>query len=619
MYHRSITLVLSILLGTNLFASDRIVCDFSQGIPDDFTLVDNDRNIPTSGAAKFGFAVGVPWVQYYDATENNYVACSSSWYKPAGTADDWLILPSLNVHRGTVLKWKSKAVDAKYRDGYAVYLSIQGTSISSFNKSNPLFSVNADTTAWKEHRIDLSSFEGKTVNIAFVNNSTDKNRLFVDDVFAGEERTLALRCDLPYLIDSAHKYAVSGKVITEQAGTVKGFTVNYSFGADTHSLNFADVVLGKDSIFSFTFPDSISLPDGSADSLHVWVQHDGVTYDSTRSFVQSRTHYILAEEFTGTWCPWCVRGTVAMKKMNELHSDFIGVAVHSDHDPMTIAEYENAKNTFSNVSSKGYPDVILNRYLTIEGDPRDIEEMYNEAKQTTMDAAISVRAQWTADSKGLQVSTTSLFNKFYKNADIRIAYLLKEDSVHHPSDSRYCQLNAYSGDTTEIGGYEKLSSSISPSETYFMDVARCVKDDAFGVPSSFPQTIVAGQPYDCSYTLSLPDNVDKVKNLTLVVLILNHTNGVVMNANKLKLSDLNTTGISTEQIQPKLHIIADFPSLQLFSQSPINLVEVFNVAGVRVCAMQPYASQCKLTLPEKGLYIVRTTVCGKTLVREILF
>ena len=33
-------------------------CDFSEGIPDTFTLIDADGNTPSSDTGKYGFAVG---------------------------------------------------------------------------------------------------------------------------------------------------------------------------------------------------------------------------------------------------------------------------------------------------------------------------------------------------------------------------------------------------------------------------------------------------------------------------------------------------------------------------------------------------------------------------------
>ncbi len=72
-------------------------CDFSQGIPADFTLIDNDGNTPSATMQKEGFSVGTPWIAASPKGESNVAACSTSWYSPKGTSDDWLITPSFRI------------------------------------------------------------------------------------------------------------------------------------------------------------------------------------------------------------------------------------------------------------------------------------------------------------------------------------------------------------------------------------------------------------------------------------------------------------------------------------------------------------------------------------------
>lgn len=612
-------LSLSILLEVNIYASDRIVCDFTQGVPDNFTLVDNDGNEPSAGAAKYGFKKGIPWVQYFDAAENNYVACSTSWYKSAGTSDDWMILPVLSVNDGSVLKWRSKDADAKYRDGYSVYLSVNGISISSFDKSHPLFAVSEDKAEWTEHSVDLSAYKGKDVYIAFVNNSTDKSRLYIDDIFAGKEKVVALSVNIPYVVSSGDRCAVSGEVFTENNAEVKGFRVYYSLDGITHSLNFDDSTLVENSRQKFSFPDSFSIKNGMVDTIKVWAtHHDDV--DTVNCAVRSMLRYFVAEEYTGTWCPWCVRGIVAMKEMNAVHDDFIGIAVHSLHDPMAITEYENAQSSISNVGSNGYPDVVINRCSAYEGDPKNISDFYDMAKKQPMEAAIALQVKYDASAKSLTVNTSTYFNNNLKNSDIRIAYLLKEDSVHHPNDSRYNQQNAYSGGETEMGGFEKLPTTISSSDVYYMDVARCVKDDAFGVASCFPSTIYGGQKYDNTYVFPLPDNVDAVAKTTLVVMLINKSNGLILNSNRLRLSDIVMTGLSETFTNPYFFVSKEenHLSFTISSEQPISNVAVYDMAGRKVHSDEPRSCNCKISVRKKGLYIMDVTVRGKHYIRKMV-
>lgn len=69
-------------------AQTYLECDFSQGIPDDFVLIDNDALTPSKDMQNIGFAIGTPWLVTKAKGDSNSVACSTSWYNPAGQADD---------------------------------------------------------------------------------------------------------------------------------------------------------------------------------------------------------------------------------------------------------------------------------------------------------------------------------------------------------------------------------------------------------------------------------------------------------------------------------------------------------------------------------------------------
>ena len=124
-------------------------CDFNKGIPDTFTLYDADGNNPSIDMERLGFRKGTPWITYYIESERNQVACSTSWYTPAGQSDDWMVTHSIKVKSDkAILSWTAKASDKNYRDGYKVYISDTGKSIADFDRSNPIYSVTAEEAVW---------------------------------------------------------------------------------------------------------------------------------------------------------------------------------------------------------------------------------------------------------------------------------------------------------------------------------------------------------------------------------------------------------------------------------------------------------------------------------------
>ena len=72
-------------------------------------------------------------------------------------------------------------------------------------------------------------------------------------------------------------------------------------------------------------------------------------------------HRPLIEEYTGTWCGWCVRGLVGMELLRQRFGDeFIGVAYHND-DPMEIMYTNDFPSSFW-----GYPTAFIERSREVD-------------------------------------------------------------------------------------------------------------------------------------------------------------------------------------------------------------------------------------------------------------
>lgn len=98
---------LTLLPITTLQAQETYLkADFTEGIPSDFILYDIDGNEPSSDMAALGFAPGTPWIALPEGKEGNIVAASTSWYKKAGTSNDWMITPAFEVRdAAAILSW----------------------------------------------------------------------------------------------------------------------------------------------------------------------------------------------------------------------------------------------------------------------------------------------------------------------------------------------------------------------------------------------------------------------------------------------------------------------------------------------------------------------------------
>ena len=134
------------------------------------------------------------WERREDFSTNvsDSVAFSTSWYSPAGAADDWMWTPLIGpLPAGAELKWNALAYDPLYPDGYSVRVMTStqgpptgGTGVmgNQVTNSTQIFSVPSESSTWTNHTVSLAAYAGQSVYIAFRNNSNDMFLLVIDDV-----------------------------------------------------------------------------------------------------------------------------------------------------------------------------------------------------------------------------------------------------------------------------------------------------------------------------------------------------------------------------------------------------------------------------------------------------
>lgn len=125
------------------------------------------------------------WIQFYDGYDNK-IAFSTSYYSTEGQANDWLITPAITIpNTGTpTLYWKGKSYDLEYTDSYAVKISETNNNMESFTT---LTQIDAEQPFdYASHNLDLSAYKGKTVYLAFVNNTNSGTYLALDDLYISQ-------------------------------------------------------------------------------------------------------------------------------------------------------------------------------------------------------------------------------------------------------------------------------------------------------------------------------------------------------------------------------------------------------------------------------------------------
>ena len=252
-------------------------------------------------------------------------------------------------------------------------------------------------------------------------------------------------------------------------------------------------------------------------------------------------HRPLIEEYTGTWCGWCIRGLVGMELMRETFGDdFIGVAYHNG-DAMQITT-----NYPSNVS--GYPSAFLDRNYSTDplygsgnvsgGIIDDMEQM----AAIEAIAGIDVTAQWTSEDKtAIDVNVTSYFTSDYSDANFAIEVMLIADDLYGTGNT-WNQMNLYSNyneyaEDDYLGLWTTMPSTITG--VHFNDV---LVGFSGVIDNSLPSSIVAYDEYNTNYTFELsrlpkPSLIQNKDNLHVIAVVVYKNNRKAINANRCFIND----------------------------------------------------------------------------------
>lgn len=276
-------------------------------------------------------------------------------------------------------------------------------------------------------------------------------------------------------------------------------------------------------------------------------------------------HRPLIEEYSGTWCGWCIRGIVGMELLSETFGeDFVGVVYHYGDAMQTINP-----NYYPN-DVEGFPTAYAERAYEIDplygfGSTSGgiIDDMSQLAAVEAI-AGIDVTAMWTSEAKTkISVDVTSFFTSDISSGNYAFEVMLLADDLYGIGSS-WNQANYYSG-WTAYGKDPYLGEWVKKPETvtglHFNDVLLATSRPIAG---SLPTTLVAYDDYSYNYTM----NVERIStalvqnkdNLRIIAILVDRSTGQVVNANRCYISDY-VAAIPGDVDGDKMVSIADVTAL----------------------------------------------------------
>lgn len=151
----------------------------------------NDNNIPHADVSNYTDA----WITVTDPANNlDTVVSATSYFETPAKANRWLISPAIQLGSyGNFISWNGRSFDPSYPDDYLVLISTTTDHITSFTDTIGLHIY--EDYRWTNFDVSLSGlgYNNQTVYFAFVLNTLDGNRIFIDDITVRKDDVLSIK------------------------------------------------------------------------------------------------------------------------------------------------------------------------------------------------------------------------------------------------------------------------------------------------------------------------------------------------------------------------------------------------------------------------------------------
>ncbi|MBU0764321.1 MAG: choice-of-anchor J domain-containing protein, partial [Bacteroidetes bacterium] len=213
------------------------------------------------------------WEAYdWQPHSGTYHAMSFSWYSGSVlTPENWLISPAIDLGTATgtvTLKWYIGATDPDWEEeSYSVYISTTGNTpgdfgVATFAEQLP----NSGSDQYYERTLNVSSYTGQTIYIAFVHeNSSDWYTIKLDDIEVFENTVddaavvgiVAPNNDASCVLGAAEDVTVS--ILNNGGSDITGFPVSYSVNGGGTITETVSATITPAQVYSYTFTQTLDL------------------------------------------------------------------------------------------------------------------------------------------------------------------------------------------------------------------------------------------------------------------------------------------------------------------------------------------------------------------------
>lgn len=628
--------------------------DCNNGL-NNFLVYDGDQLTPNSTAAGWGFQSNYGWwVCSDDDNRSDMAATSHSMYTPAGTSDDWLVIPQLYIpdekccltfDSQSYLKNKTDRLKVYVWTSENVYNTLNSTIVEQIRTEGVLVYDKIQSPGeteevlageWTENVVDLAQFAGKSVYIAFVNDNEDQSAIFVDNIEVLHNMSLLVAFTNETTVVNKESITISGRItIDNEVNTYTSIslTLKDSEGNAIDRIEETGLSLSNGDSYPFSFDTPLPLTVGITNDFTIDVQLDEEEYvltNSIKDLVFQPTKRVVLEEYSGRQCGNCPLGILAIEMIQEQFGDlFIPISIHTyGDDPLGTGL--SSYSTFV-VGSSGAPSGMINRSGIVSYPAvSDANQEYHFTNTTVAgetaklwydyvvdelalpaDAEISIAPVYNSESNSFTVPCTVRYALDTKDLNVSLFLVILEDNVLG------YQFNYLASVTSSVLGDWGKGGKYGQSVVYDypnMDVCRGYTGLTFnGTGGYIPQQVTAGEEYTATLTASVPASVSNIKNCKVAVLMIDANTNKVINAAMAK----DNTGINNIETDSNVSVLSANKRI-IVNSSESASVSVFGINGTLLNASQGQG-QISIDMSHyTGVAIVKVVSDRSTIIKKVI-
>lgn len=604
---------------------------------------EGDHNQPTEEMLAMEFDKdNQPWnFSIRESLEDysNICAGSHSMYNPAGQSDDWMVTPQLTIPDAyCTLSFDAQKYKARKNDKLKVVIWSCDENINVLSKSiidrikseGDVFEKELDygeteeglEGEWEHFFIDLSPYAGKKVYIGFWNNNTDQSMIFVDNILVMRYLKYLMSFSNKEVVVNQEDITISGKlIINDDTNTYSNIilTLNDAQGNSISTLT-QHGSFKKDDVINFSFDNKLPLVVGEVTEYTVSAQLDDysdVRKNYVRNLTFEPTKRVILEELTGTTCPNCPRGILAIENLEKIFGDrIIPLSYHCyTGDPYSTGLLENYCQQLGIVAA---PSAVIQRNGYISS-PIGYDEFGDEVFSNGINLWQDIVAQEMdvptyIDVKVPSVTLDENTNQIVMDVEIQSALNMKNQYINifpvamEDGLVNTQQNNLYTSTEPIFGEWGKggLYSKPNNANITHNDVVRTYWGEISGTSIGFPQTIEAGRSYTKELRLSYPSNISEMENGKICLMFMEGNAGIFLNAITVPFNRM--TPVNDIINDASSEIVIDVKSGVVKASVNGTLTLSLYTASGQLLATTTGNGQVSLTVPGyKGIAIAKAT------------